>query len=359
MLLNVRHILCCLMTALLLWGCQKFPLIEEEVSDVPVVLELNVDVADVPAVKGYEDPESSDEMMKTLRIIIARPDGIVEHNRFLDFSSDPTVLVSEQKFEVAGNEKKSIFLIANEANAKAKAVRDFSTVVVGGRIDAVQMRGLTFSMSGNDDDLGIPVPMSAFYEVQMPMADISRDFHIHRAAVKFTYILNNRTEYTYDIDKIIISKSAAKAYFFPDIISMGDYTETYPTVIGDENNVTIVTGKDIYGFNVPVNPGYYDFTKEFDGHSVYGFKTHQLPPVYVLEGQYSGAYQTTVVLNGREFTADLPNLPNKLPRNTHVVVRITVTEKTLDWYDLEWQVDVRPYAELPYGDVELEPGFGL
>ncbi len=45
----------------------------------------------------------------------------------------------------------------------------------------------------------------------------------------------------------------------------------------------------------------------------------------------------------------LPNLP-VLPRNTHVVLRATINDPA----DIRWKVDV-----VPYGEVILEPGFGI
>ena len=52
-----------------------------------------------------------------------------------------------------------------------------------------------------------------------------------------------------------------------------------------------------------------------------------------------------------EFTLEsfFPNL-SALPRNTHVVVRITINDAN----DISWQVDLRPY-----GEVVLEPEFGI
>ena len=54
-------------------------------------------------------------------------------------------------------------------------------------------------------------------------------------------------------------------------------------------------------------------------------------------------------MNGVYLEGELDNLLDKLPRNTHVVVYITITDK-----ELEFEVNVEPYRE-----VELKPGFGL
>ncbi len=57
-------------------------------------------------------------------------------------------------------------------------------------------------------------------------------------------------------------------------------------------------------------------------------------------------YLLTLGVNGTELKSYLPNLP-QLPRNTHVVVNITINEHAMDCI-----VDVRPYTE-----ITLEPEF--
>lgn len=368
MLKTFGHILTCMLAGFLLAGCSIYDNPVEEVvgDDVPVVLSLNIEVSDVPAVKGYADPEFAGEMMQTLRIVIARPDGIVEHNRLLDLASDPKVLVTDQKFEVKGNELKDVYLIANESNLKSKSAFDFSLIPAGGVIDSGRMASLAMSMGSEEDAVELPVPMSASYKIMMPQTDIAADLEIFRSAAKFTFRFINETEYTYDLTKIKISKAAHKEFFFPSEITLGDYTYT-------EGGVT-VTGSQITGYSVPSDAGYYDFVRNYDSHLIMGWagsgklgapQVSRLEPLYIFEGKHVDAasegrnYKVTFVLNGREFDKYLPAL-SELPRNTHAVVTVRLTEQgVLDWFDVNLEVDVRPYMELPYGDVELEPGFGL
>ena len=110
----------------------------------------------------------------------------------------------------------------------------------------------------------------------------------------------------------------------------------------------------------------------------------KLPSFYLSEGKYENAndtysdntngnnyktsYKTAITLDTKdnsgevlgdrvgntsfgEFTLEsfFPNL-SALPRNTHVVVRITINDAN----DISWQVDLRPY-----GEVVLEPEFGI
>lgn len=368
MLKSAIHMLASLLAGFLLIGCSVCdePVDGVFADDVSVVLSLNIEVSDAPAVKGYADPEFAGEMMQTLRIVIVRPDGIVEHNRLLDLASDPKLLVTDQKFEVKGNELKDVYLIANESNLKSKSAFDFSLIPAGGVIDSEKMTSLAMSMGSDEDMVELPVPMSASYQIMMPQTDIAADLEIFRSAAKFTFRFINETEYTYDLTKIRISKAAHKEFFFPSEITLGDYSYT-------ESGVT-VTGSQITGYSVPSDAGYYDFVRNYDSHLIMGWagsgklnapQVCRLAPLYIFEGKHVDEtsdgrnYKVTFVLNGREFEKYLPAL-SELPRNTHAVVTARLTEQgILDWFDVNLEVDVRPYTELPYGDVELEPGFGL
>lgn len=352
----VGHILAFILAGLVSAGCSLYddPIGVVIENDVPVVLSLNIALSDGPAVKGYEDPEFSGEMMQTLRIIIVRPDGVVEHNRFLDLASDPKLLVGNQKFEVKGNELKDVYLIANESNPKALASFDFSLIPAGGMLDRERMASLTMSMSDEWDSVQLPVPMTASYQIMMPQTDKAADLNIFRAVAKFTFRFINETEYTYDLTQIKIGKAADNEFFFPSGMAL-------------QNNV-------ITAFEMPEDAAYYDFIKTYDHELILRWAGTDklnapdiciLDPVYILEGNHEDPasdgknYKVSFIINGREFSKYLPDLP-LLPRNTHAVVTAKLTEKgVLDWFDVQFDVDVRPYMEVPYGDVELEPGFGL
>ena len=111
-------------------------------------------------------------------------------------------------------------------------------------------------------------------------------------------------------------------------------------------------------FDVPTLKGYYtyDASSLFKGQLLPGdenTKTNE-QPIYLLEGKHSddnnkeNPYLLTLGVNGTELKSYLPNLP-QLPRNTHVVVNITINEHAMDCI-----VDVRPYT-----GITLEPDFGL
>ena len=57
---------------------------------VMVNLQINVAASDIASPRtraGYEEAQSDDERMRTLRIVVVRADGTIEHNRFLRLTS--------------------------------------------------------------------------------------------------------------------------------------------------------------------------------------------------------------------------------------------------------------------------------
>ena len=86
----------------------------------------------------------------------------------------------------------------------------------------------------------------------------------------------------------------------------------------------------------------------------------RLQSFYLLEGKYEDPekvadsngkqlnYSMSATLDGVVYESYFPDVP-WLPRNTHVVVVITISN-----HNVEWTVDV-----YPYGEYWLNPGFGL
>ena len=141
------------------------------------------------------------------------------------------------------------------------------------------------------------------------------------------------------------------------------------------------TEKEVKDFQVPELASYESFDQKYkENVKLEANSTNPviLPSFYLPEGKYENAedvnkdyktsYKTAITLDTKdnsgevlgdragntsfgEFTLEsfFPNL-SALPRNTHVVVRITINDAN----DISWQVDLRPY-----GEVVLEPEFGI
>lgn len=342
-----------LLTVFLVSGC-IWSESETRDSEVSVTLSLQIDVTNLPvclpATKGYEDPETDGEKMQKLRIIIVRPNGTVEHNKFIDLTSPAMTAV--HKFEVVGNEEKTVWLVANENNPAVTF--KFGSLTPGNTVAASVFEAELLQLNSNDETVSFPLPMSSVSKVKVPGRDYSENLQIVRAATKFTYIIANNTSNPLYLSSLKINKGARKEYLFPrikDSSEWGDYTDGGTTV-------TVPGGMLIEDYEVPLigNNEYYEFRKDCDLTIPAGTEK-KINPFFLLEGKYTDDasagknYSTALTINGLDYSGYLPDLP-QLPRNTHAVVRASFSKNNLD---LTVNVTVEV---LPYGEVILEPGFG-
>ena len=350
-MMNLRNRLLSILTACsLLTGC-VLEGSKEERGETFVRLKLDIEVSNLPSspkTKGYQDPETDNEKMNTLRIIVVREaTGIVEHNTFLNFTS-PDLLLKGMEYKVVGGEKKKIWLIANEGNPKM--TYDFSGIRPGSEFPENEVNEACISMTENNDEVTGQIPMTASHEVDMPLKDYSTELFIVRAATKFTYILTNNTGSPLYLSSLKISKGARKEYLFPRA-TFGKWSYTDPV---DGSTVTEDIGKQITAYEVPLvnNNEYYVFQKSLSVTADAGASV-KIDPVFLLEGKYTDTasdgknYSTSLTVNGIEYTEYLPELP-QLPRNTHAVVYVKFSE-----LGISLTVEV-----MPYGEVILNPGFG-
>lgn len=334
----------------LLTGCVLYSG-KEERGESFVRLKLDIEVSNLPSspkTKGYQDPESDNERMNTLRIIVVREaTGIVEHNTYLNFTK-PDLSLKNMEYKVVGGEKKKIWLIANEGNSKV--TYNFSNIRPGSEFPENEMNEALISMSDNSDEVRGIIPMTACHEVNMPLEDYKTELFIVRAATKFTYILTNNTGSPLYLSSLKISKGARKEYLFPRA-TFGKWSYTDPV---DGSTVPEDTGKQIISYEVPLidNNEYYEFQKALSV-TINAGTSLKIDPIFLLEGKYTDAasggknYSTSLTINGIEYKDYLPELP-QLPRNTHAVVNVKFSE-----IGISMTVEV-----MPYGEVILEPGFG-
>ena len=131
--------------------------------------------------------------MRTLRIIVVRPNGKVEHNRFLDLKA-AVELYQDENFRVTANETKRIYLIANEGLTTVKnglsedAVSprlpdfDFNAITEGSLFPAEDVAALSIGLTGGSEELDGPLPMSECHRVWVPAENSSCNLFITRAA---------------------------------------------------------------------------------------------------------------------------------------------------------------------------------
>ncbi len=163
-------------------------------------------------------------------------------------------------------------------------------------------------------------------------------YYLHRAAVKFTFNITNKSGRERALTGLHIDKMSRREYYLPRVTRYD-------------------AAKDIVDFNVPNvgNNDYYGFAKSFGegGLALPDGETVTTSPVYLLEGKYEPGdlknYSMSISVNGADTGYEYLTNLDRLPRNTHVVVNIGFGVS-----DVTWNVDLRPY-----GEVKLDPDFGL
>lgn len=376
MLLKLKYGIVALVLGVLLCGCSIY----SKEGDIPVAentskVKLGVSVAltDGAAFLGMQSRGSlaeavnAGEKMQTLRIIIVRPDGTVEHNRYYDFHQVPTTYFATAQFEVVGGETKKVYLFANE-NTKFDSGRkvadyDFAAIKVGEQFPTNDITGKdietdeTSLIEVNDalTQMALPLFMSECHSVDVPeKKDENVELIIVRAAVKFTFRIINKSNEPLALNQLTISKLARREYLLPNEV-------VYATEPSEEDGTTITY---IKSYNVPMigNNEHYNFKATFadktvPAKSATGNGEVVLDPIYLLESNYNDDPSTT----GRNYKISLTvgdetyengyfNNLTALPRNTHVVVDVTLNDKLTGLV-----CEVRVY---PYGEYWLYPEFG-
>lgn len=391
-------------------SCHEGKDVEIATKPEPVVLKVKVSLSDLlPKTRAegdnspYAVAANDNEKVQTLRVIVVNSRNEVEGNVHINLMKDGGTPVEEQTVmmrSIASNDTKMIYLIANEEATRKSPVSvgdvplvdyDFNKIKAGGKFPIDELFELKMQLNENSDHLsnGLKggLPMSECHRVRIPVvppdapgrdelvgdgfflldendqiinpapgADeeifgYRQTLWITRTAVKFTCeVTNNQTAGRVKLKGLRMQKMAGEAYFLPRVLERD--------------------GHEIKEFAVPVetmeNNKHFEFKYDLSAtDELQKGKPFVLPPIYLLEGKYTDKngvkegdnicnYQAALILerDGKQDTTSymyLPNLP-VLPRNTHVVLRATINDPA----DIRWKVDV-----VPYGEVILEPGFGI
>lgn len=371
---NSIHIAILCLVSLFAAGCDK------SVTDAPadekdVWVNLNIGIAlsdsAVPERSSradvHEKPADEAEKMQTLRIVVVDKDGNVEANRFLYAGS--VVEYGEEHFKVRANETKQVYVFVNEKNKSVKVydaagdcVDDFHAylgdIEVGEPFPRTEIEGLEVRLNSAGSELDAAgggyekaeggLPMSTCETVEVGDTDLSHKIYLHRAAVKFTFNITNKSGRDRVLTGLSIDKMAYREYYLPRV-----------------DEYKYVDGKpiEIVDFDTPspegTNNGYYTFEKSFGdgGITLPNGETVTTSPVYLLEGKYEPEktdadeknYSMSISVNGAATGYEYFSNLDRLPRNTHVVVNIVFGVS-----GVTWTVDLRPY-----GEVKLDPDFGL
>lgn len=375
MVLKLKYGVVALVLGVLLCGCSIY----SKEGDIPVAentskVKLGVSVAltDGAAFLGLQsrgplaEAVSDGEKMQTLRIIIVRPDGTVEHNRYYDFHQAPTTYFATAQFEVEGGETKKVYLFANEnttfSTGHKVANYNFAAIKVGEQFPTDEITGHSIETSlieVNDalTQIAQPLFMSECHQVEVPeRQDTSAELIIVRAAVKFTFRIINQSAEPLALNQLTISKLARREYLIPNGV-------VYDTELSEEDSSTSIMY--IKSYNVPMvgNNEHYNFKANFDAltipaKSATGNGEVLLDPIYLLESNYDDTpdeagrnYKISLTVGDETYENGFFDKLEALPRNTHVVVDVKLNDELNDL-----NCEVRVY---PYGEYWLYPEFGL
>ena len=355
----------------------------EEISEA--TLYLNIEPVGLTRAGIATLPDN--EKMHNVRVIVLHENGTVEHNRYYALEGSQV-----QKFillKVTPNEKKKIYLFANEESVSAMegvaGVNSTLTAFFNNYTEG--MPGFEAAVSNlyfaPDYSGGKPIPMSSMYEINFPeKGNFDGTFYVIRVATKFMVNFMNWRGEEVIVENFTIANHADKNFLMAHVNYSEQNEELFngKTWIDWLKEVSDASSEDD-DYATTEAAGWlkdYELPEQADKEKTYthGRVTVGLPtvdidnpnnsnpgvakniPVFYLPESKSpkaGAtdgeqeYTLTIKINGRDepFVCKLPNL-KALFRNTHVVVDITMYNSN------EIIVDVIPYSE-----VKLEPEFGL
>lgn len=322
----------------------------------------------------FEQAANAYEKLSTLRVVIVRENGIIEHNRMVNYNVATGLINHDNlQFEVISGEEKQIYLFGNE-KAVSLDNDEFSfgaSLQVGEKFPYDAIEDLLLKTKGNElavnnnsaviDNYSSGsqrcyVPMSEFFKVQVdkphPGSTAYQNEHlfITRSLIKFSFCVTVETPFPGDIklSGVKLSGLADRSYYLPrktvykpekytesTNLYEGRYIESFETLIDDKNEIS---------YEFPVlepfdmsHPG----SRNIEQH-VYFPETKGKYGVELLFESDDMQYMTDLL------GTQLLEL-TEIPRNTHVKVNITFRT-----HEITATVDLVPYI-----GVDLNPDFGL
>ena len=371
---RLRHILP-LALAVFLTGCSaSSDELQPSEWDSHTYLQLSVSTAESSSprsrAEGDEttfEPGVGNELIKTMRFIVLDNDGKVEHN-IMVYNTTNSSSAQTGVYIVKPNELKQIYLVGNEASLP-QTVRDmlvglsYKTQFPQQLRDFVLERKDKLSPLFASDDL---IPMTEFFNFQIddPKHDDDKkpqpytaNLFITRVPTKVTFNLKLDPAYSTESYRNIepgsvsFSPISISQFLFPHLT---EYNPQKPVPVMDGASLSLQ--RYITEFETPQTATTSPFeitewtrTADEDGCRTYttgSFYLTETPPGKIVEG--ARPYTVTLNIGDASLSTTLENLPT-LPRNTHVIVNMTLS-----------QSELTAVVELvPYIGVELKPSFGF
>lgn len=183
---------------------------------------LYLNIATIGQSRAGMETLLDNEKMKSLRVVVLHADGKVEHNNIY------TVVDSDQYgkrifLKVKPNEKKKIFLFANEESVEKT---DFKPSVESPDTETsltsffenypketagfeAAVNELYFAPDYSPEKA---IPMSSMYEIEMEEGYVERTFYLVRIATKFTVNFENRRDTDVKLKSFTISSHADRNF---------------------------------------------------------------------------------------------------------------------------------------------------
>ena len=319
----------------------------------------------------FDPPVFNTEKMHTLRVIIVNTlTSTVAHN-LISPSEGGVTSMSGLKFKVDFSTPYDIYLIANEAGLPADTRNTLSrTLAAGTQYTAGLLEGLRISadqagapvIDNFSSDGDTPVPMTEKYSVttvdrpsgtqpEHISITMEKHFFITRALSKFSFHFYRSADYEGDnsleIKRIRVTGLGDMEYLFP--------RETVYSPAKEAESTNPMGGRTITDFMLPAGAtvGPYTFTLSSDlpvsavgdlpvwnpdDREKYWTNTF-IPQLYFPESygnSADGDFRCSISFDGESYLppVTLPNL-SSLPRNTHVIVNITVGNGGALFFDVE------------------------
>ena len=382
----LTHTMAAALGALALTACSSGHDAPETAPDADgrVTLELVLDAGDVASAASRAGATDGAplELMKEVRIIVVDAGGNVEAVSYETLIPEQGQESTIHRFRVRKEEKKDVYVIANESATAGNislggsggsfgnmiSYRFDDRVRVGSPFPREDVEGIMMGL-GKDEEIRHRLPMSAKYSVYVSSDNLRRTFALHRAAVRYDVEIVNNTgsQMPLRVDAVSLTRQLGAQSLFPRVERRADGKPMAQCFSYDASGILTedATGAapsqqvdgsytEYYESNL-VNPAgapETTFVKPLaltvaNGGSV------TVPPFYLLEGlplQASAPYAVGITVNGAEYSLTKPlDKVKALPRNTRVVIRIT-----LGAAGIECIVEA-----IPYTGVKLDPIFGI
>ncbi|MCF0164567.1 MAG: hypothetical protein HUJ92_04720 [Bacteroidales bacterium] len=354
-------------------------------------LKINVDLLEsMERTKGddeIEDPLLPNEKMHTLRIIILHNNGEIEKDSLIRYN-DPAISSGKLTFRVTSNDRKRIYLIANEAQLPRLNLDEAN----------FSEQALTDYVWTGEIDGDKPLPQSAAYHLVVPSSygTIEKNYHLVRTMTKFTFTFESSRPMKVTVDELEVGSLANQSYVMPHFYNVDEQMQKTPVansadfVIKDmfwidwlkttseqSHYISQMDKLDwFYDYDLPANTDHKIFSKKglnidvtaakpdtlvFYAHESKYVPTGETAQKYVINKLKIKDYSESAT-NPKEITFDLNGgykealeLPKvkALFRNTHVIVRVIfstndlyIYARIMPWNDWMTEGNTPPYDKL-------------